>query len=113
MTDQVFKSKVDAWLAIVLGFVVVLYVAIGIAMLVFVPKVGVVIGIILMFAAAFVASTLAWTDYTFTEGVLLIRCGPIRWRIPIGSISDAAPTRSPFSGPALSMDRVQLSYAGG
>jgi hypothetical protein len=114
MADRlVYKSKVDAWLAILLGVMVVAYAVIGGAMLILVPKLGMVIGIILLLAAAWVASTLAWTDYTFADGALLVRCGPIKWRIPLGLITDAVPIRSRLSGPALSMDRVQLSYGTG
>jgi len=52
------------------------------------------------------------TDYTVTEQLLKIRCGPFRWAIERADIQDIRPTRNPVSGPALSLDRLEVLYKG-
>jgi hypothetical protein len=56
---------------------------------------------------------LATTDYTVTGHELRVRSGPFRWRIRIDDIRGVAPTRSPLSSPALSLDRLRIDYGTG
>lgn len=51
--------------------------------------------------------------YEVSEGLLLIRSGIIRRRIPLDSIQSAAPSRSLRGAPALSLDRVKIHYQKG
>lgn len=44
---------------------------------------------------------------------LLVRSGPFRWRIAIDGIESIRPSRSPLSSPALSLDRLEITYGGG
>ncbi|MBT8135391.1 MAG: PH domain-containing protein [Gammaproteobacteria bacterium] len=53
------------------------------------------------------------TYYVIADRVLHIYHGPYRWRIPLDQIEHVAPTRSCFSSPALSMERVKITYGGG
>lgn len=53
------------------------------------------------------------TYYEIDDGVLKINHGPYRWRIPLEQIESITPIRSYRSSPALSMNRVMISYAGG
>ena len=48
--------------------------------------------------------------YTLESDHLLIRCGLIRQRIPYRDITAITPSRSLWSAPALSLQRVKLSY---
>ncbi|MBM3264550.1 MAG: PH domain-containing protein [candidate division Zixibacteria bacterium] len=53
------------------------------------------------------------TYYRITDGSLQVRSGPFRWNIAIKDIQSIAPSRSPLSGPALSLDRLLLVYGKG
>lgn len=56
-------------------------------------------------------SLLVNTKYTIDGDELLVRSGPMRWRIDIRSITRLERTGDPTSGPALSLDRVRIEYA--
>lgn len=115
-----YRSKVDTWLAALIGFAMIM------------ALVGAIISALedgpLRVAQAFmillsVIGLVVWvfvgTNYTLDNTELLVRSGPFRWRIPFGDIRDidATPSRNPFtrsrSGPALSMDRITILYGAG
>jgi len=48
--------------------------------------------------------------YDISEGLLTIRMGIVRWRVPLDSIRTAAPSRAVWKAPALSLDRIQIHY---
>ncbi|TCP58112.1 PH (Pleckstrin Homology) domain-containing protein [Tumebacillus sp. BK434] len=48
------------------------------------------------------------TYYEFRENELYIKGGPFRWRIPYQQIRSVRKTRSIISGPALSLDRMEI-----
>ncbi|MCB5228065.1 PH domain-containing protein [Alishewanella sp. 16-MA] len=111
---QVFRSKVDTWLGIVL-------VAAALAALY-----GVIHSLNSGDNADIVASLFAllvsaglpiWlinsTRYTLTEQQLLVKSGPFQWQIPIVQISNITPTINPLSSPALSLDRLRIDYGQG
>ncbi|MCC5451882.1 PH domain-containing protein [Rheinheimera sp. UJ51] len=111
---QVFRSKVDTWLEIVL-------VAAALAALY-----GVIHSLNSGDNADIVASLFAllvsaglpiWlinsTRYTLTEQQLLVQSGPFQWQIPIVQISNITPTINPLSSPALSLDRLRIDYGQG
>jgi len=112
MAAKRFKSKVDSWIGVLLGAVIVVQVlAIGSAafqtgdprtttamLLLGVAVVGLMIWL-----------TLA-TYYVVNRGTLTIVAGPFRWKVPIDEISSVEATRSPLSSPALSLDRLRIRY---
>jgi membrane protein YdbS with pleckstrin-like domain len=51
--------------------------------------------------------------YTIDEAQLTIRYGVVRQRIPLSRIVKVARTRNPLSAPALSLDRLQVTFGGG
>lgn len=53
------------------------------------------------------------TYYEIADRVLRVYHGPYQWCIPLEQIEHVAPTRSYWSSPALSMDRVKIEYGGG
>lgn len=53
------------------------------------------------------------TRYILSDRELLIRAGPLRWRVPLQEINVIEPTRNPLSSPALSFDRLRIDYARG
>ncbi|NNL86521.1 MAG: PH domain-containing protein [Myxococcales bacterium] len=51
------------------------------------------------------------TSYTLEKTELLVRCGPLRYRVPLADIDSVTPSRNPASSPAGSLDRVQIRWA--
>ena len=102
----VFFSRVDGWLIAVL-------------LLAMVAPLAAVwwVGADMVLALASVLVTLLVCGvllvpcrYTLESDHLLIRCGLIRQRIPYRDITAITPSRSVWSAPALSLQRVKLSY---
>jgi membrane protein YdbS with pleckstrin-like domain len=109
-----FKSKVDSWLvavAIVTGLGALAAGAVAFregspgSLLTFLVVVALVV--------ALPISLLAGTHYTFDGDALRIRSGPFRWNIPLAEIRGVQPTRNPLSSPALSLDRLRITYGPG
>lgn len=64
----------------------------------------------------FVAWILLATNYTVDGRDLTIRSGPFRWRVPLAEIRSVEPARGFLawkSGPALSMQRLVVTYREG
>jgi len=111
---MLFRSKIDAWLLIVLvGAAILTLVAAGGAvrqasgMAVLVPVLVVAIG------ASLPIWILASTSYTVEDRTLHVRSGPFTWHIPVSSITSIKPSNSPISGPALSLTRLRVEYGSG
>ena len=115
MSEKRFKSKVDAWIALLIVGVVLMDIAFiyifalsggGLAERggVFLTLVGVLV-------------LLSWltlrTYYAVADETLTVVCGPFRWKIPIADIHSVTPTRSLWSSPALSLDRLRIEYGNG
>jgi hypothetical protein len=50
------------------------------------------------------------TSYTIDGAVLLVRSGPIKYRIPLADITAISAIRTIESAPALSSDRLVIAY---
>src|SRR5690606_15278736 len=114
MMKQVYSSKIDTWLALLLvcamapcliAFVLALYAGnrVDIAIASFAAIVG----------FGFPAWVMKGTNYTLDDTVLLVRCGPFSWQVPVAQITRITPTRNPLSSPALSLDRLRIDYGRG
>lgn len=107
-----FRSKADTWLVLIL----VAAIAVQIWALVAVVRANpstLVTGLsVLMIVAGIllVASVLMRTYYTVADGVLEIVSGFFSWSIPITEITKVSASSSPFSSPALSLDRLRVDY---
>ena len=64
-------------------------------------------------AAAVVCWISVSTYYQLLADQLVIRCGPFTWRIPLAEVTEVRASDSVRSGPALSMDRLEIVYGGG
>ena len=62
--------------------------------------------------AGFMLWILYGTFYRLTATHLLVRSGPLHYAIPLPELRPAAPTRRPLSGPACSLDRLQVDAGG-
>lgn len=107
MAEKRFKSKVDTWIALLIGAVFLM----DLAFIVIFPVPGATV------ILAGVIVLLAWlttsTYYAVEGSVLRVVSGPFRWRVPIADIQSVTPTRSLWSAPALSLDRLRINYGNG
>ena len=51
--------------------------------------------------------------YWIADSILHVRASFFRWKIPVDSIVSVKPTRSWMSGPALSLDRLEILHKRG
>jgi hypothetical protein len=63
-----------------------------------------------LLGAGFMLWVLYGTSYKFSDDLLIIRCGPFRFRVPLAEVDSVEPTSSPLSSPACSLDRLLLRY---
>lgn len=99
-----FPSKKDWWLWLIIWIAILL----PTVMLI---KEGLYTQLpISLLVALFVGWIWFGTGYTVTETELKIKSGPLRYRIPIKSITKIRKTRNPLSSPALSLDRLEVKY---
>lgn len=68
---------------------------------------------LLMIGAAALAIWVTFsTYYELEHDALVAHSGPFSWRIPFAEIVAVRPSDSTQSSPALSMDRLEISYRG-
>lgn len=112
-SEQVFATKVDAWLAAVLVIALVgSLIAIAAAARER-PRDAAIAGVVLLAAFGLVAAVAIPTRYTIAERELEIRSGMLRYRIPLEAILRVYPTRNPLSAPAWSLDRLGIDWRKG
>jgi hypothetical protein len=112
--EQIYRSKLDVWLVVVLigvpiGLVDFLLDGVGIddrfANLLMVSVAVAMLGFILWLCAS--------TRYSIIGEFLSVKSGPFSWMIPIDEITSIEPTHNPASSPALSLDRLVIRYGHG
>jgi membrane protein YdbS with pleckstrin-like domain len=112
MNVRTYPSRIDTWLAAVtiapivllLGFTIITYSQAPAAALVNLAVVG-----MLLLIGALVGYP---CEYTLADTELIIRSGVIRQRIAYRDITAIEKSGSLWAGPALSLRRVKISYAG-
>ncbi len=104
---MVFRSKVDVWVVLVL-FVALLapWVVEGES----IRRGDWVAAVIPLAVSLLVVGLVVPTRYRVTDRDILVRCGPFRWSIPVASVVKIEPTRTVWSSPALSLDRLRIDY---
>ena len=112
---MVFPSKVDGWLVALMAVPIGISVAAATAALLAHPPLPA--GLIVVGVEVLVLGLGLWTFrstlYQVTDREVIVRSGPFRWTIPISDVESVRPSRSPLSSPALSLDRLEIRYAGG
>lgn len=98
-----FRSKVDTWLGVILAGAPFLTVWQSGGRGVFVP---------LLTIAVVYACLVFPMSYKLTETALVVRSGFIVYRRPYVDIVALTPNSSPFSAPALSLDRILVQSRG-
>ncbi|WP_413231499.1 PH domain-containing protein [Microbulbifer aggregans] len=113
---QEFQSKVDTWLAVIIWGAAVFSMIIAIYLLIAQPISKVNIAIVATTSTLGVILPV-WimlaTNYIVSNGLLKIHCGPFSWSVPIDEISSVTATRDTLSSPALSLDRLRITYSSG
>jgi len=107
-----FRSKVDAqfaWIAAAMPGVALLALLTARAhtALLWIP-----LGMACL-AAVIVCWIFLGTYYELLGEELVAHCGPFTWRIPLREISAIRDSGSTRSGPALSLDRLEIVHGGG
>jgi hypothetical protein len=109
MSSTTFRSKVDAWLALV---IVGAFASVGVVLAsVSAPEVS----LVPVAAFAGVGAAAIWwlhrsTTYTLSESQLCVRSTGLSWCVPLRDIRAVTPTRDPLASPALSLDRLRIDY---
>ena len=107
----VYKSKIDWWLGATLAIAMIVSILAGLKALsadtpnsiwtaALIGGVGFILPLV----------SLLSTRYTVQDQQLVVRSGLFRWRIPINQISGITPTSDPIASPALSLDRLRITY---
>ena len=111
---KVFRSKVDAWLLIVMitSMLVCLAAAYTTVMQGHLVNYAIALFIVLVGTGLPIWLLLS-TRYAVSNYELKVSSGPFSWTISITSISAVNDTRSPLSSPALSLDRLEIKYGEG
>lgn len=112
--DQVYPSKIDIWL----GLVLLVVLAVCVIVFVYALRTGSILAILvtlpgLIIGAGLPVWLLSSTSYTLSDETLLVKSGPFKWQIPIAQITNITPTSNPLSSPALSLDRIRIDYGRG
>ena len=108
----VYKSKIDWWLGAILVVAMIASALAGLKALsadtpnsigtaFLIGGVGLILPLV----------SLLSTRYVIEGQQLVVRSGLFKWRIPINEISDITPTSDPIASPALSLDRLRITYA--
>jgi hypothetical protein len=69
--------------------------------------------ILTVLVAVLVLWVMLSTYYEFQGEVLVAHSGPFSWRVPLQDIIAVRESNSPRSGPALSMDRLEIAFGAG
>jgi hypothetical protein len=105
---MVFPSKKDLWLVLLLCAAAA--VQCGAVSLLFMQGPEWRPSLLLLAMPAFILWLMQSTYYKLDEEKLLIRSGPFWWTVLVNEIDGIRATYNPLSSPALSLDRLAISY---
>lgn len=118
MSIERFPAKVDFAVALLLCSMAVIFIGLGIAFLLL-PNASVFGSVILMLTGTMLLWIWRGTFYQITDDSLVMRSGPIRWRIPLRKITEAQTTANgwllvggSYLRFALSADAIMIRYQG-
>ena len=100
-----FDSEKDFWLGLLI------WITIGVGLIVSILVEGWLVRIIMLAMVIFLGWIWFGTRYYISNGVLIVKSGPINERILIKDIKSIRKTRNPLSSAALSIDRIEIRYA--
>ena len=100
----VFKSKIDLWVGAIFTLLPIIMISAAIEERDVVPIVITVL-LIGMLAVLFFG-----TKYVIDGDELIIYGGIYKKKIAINQITSLRPTKNPLSAPAMSLDRIEITY---
>ncbi len=111
---MVFRSKVDVWFHLVVGGTIALILwAVSRSLDAANTSQWTIIAVSVLVALGSPVWLLLSTRYVVDGGVLRVHSGPFTWEIKLDEIESIEPSRSLLSSPALSLDRLKITYSGG
>ena len=113
---MVYRSKKDWWLFGLVWGAALAPLAVGLFN-VLAPPGNPQLGWALVRAGVVILATVLVTtfplNYEITNTELVARSGVMRWRVPLASVTEVAPSRNPASAPTWSLDRLRVEYVKG
>jgi hypothetical protein len=108
-----YPTAIDAWLVVAILLAIGGTLAEAVYLFPHSPS-GAFVAISIAVLVAGAVGTLSFPcEYVLEADHLLVRSGLVRWRVPYRTITAIAPSRSPWSSPALSLRRVRIDHARG
>jgi len=107
---KVFESKIDTWFYLLISILILACVAV-VHKTMRVPNLETFITSLLIFLVGLGLPIwlLSSTKYIVEGNLLTVVSGPAKWEIPIDSITSVKDSRSLWSSPALSLDRLEIN----
>jgi membrane protein YdbS with pleckstrin-like domain len=107
-----FVSKVDGWMIPVMVVTVagMIWALISVMITATPWSVRIAVAVVTLFVLLLLFSIFTRTHYTIAHGELRVVSGPFRRTVPLAEITSIEPSRNPLSSPALSLDRLKVSY---
>lgn len=104
-------SKIDIWIALLLVAGPLILVNLGI----YLHKTGEEKNSLICISAGMLIGVVTWIlafpcQYTLEDKSLLAQSGILKWRIPYAEIQTVELSNSILSGPALSLQRIEVRY---
>ena len=104
-------SKIDIWIALLLIAGPLILVNLGI----YLHKTGEEQNSLICISAGMLIGVVTWIlafpcQYTLEDKSLLAQAGILKWRIPYAEIQTVELSNSILSGPALSLQRIEVQY---
>ena len=104
-------SKIDIWIALLLVAGPLILVNLGI----YLHKTGEEQNSLICISAGMLIGVVTWIlafpcQYTLEDKSLLAQSGILKWRIPYAEIQTVELSNSILSGPALSLQRIEVQY---
>lgn len=111
--EKRFSSKIDGWLIPIMVLSVGgLFVALIAVLIDEAPwPIRALVGAVTIIVTMLVFAIFRNTAYTIDDDTLRIVSGPFKWIIPVADIKNITPSRNPLSSPALSIDRLKITYS--
>lgn len=103
---KTYTSKIDSWFYLIVFAVAALPVLMGILTGAWAVSGFIICGLVVVFTLWLARVT----KYVVTEDALIVFGGLFKKVIPLSSISSVTETRNPLSGPAFSLDRLEIKY---
>ena len=111
---MIYRSKKDVWLVLIIALSLAFCFGAGILLLLNGTGSERMAGWVTIGVGVAVCALILWLSYPLyyeiSPSSLLVRSGVMRWNIPLEDIEEVVPTNNPLSSPAMSLDRLRVSY---